>query len=299
MQYIRELEEYQGKGRTAVTLGKFDGLHRGHQKLVARICARAVWEELESVVFAFDMDRSSLMTNEERRDHLEGAVDYLIDCPFTKEIREMEAEVFIRRILVDKLHAAYIAVGTDFRFGHEKRGDVHMLAEYAQQYGYELEVVEKEQHEGREISSTYIKEALRAGNVELARTLLGYRYGCEGTVEHGRRLGRTLGFPTINVAPSKHKILPRFGVYACRVMIDGVWYNGIGNVGCKPTVSDEERPLTEVYVFGYNDDAYGKHAEIEFCAFERPETAFSSVQELKGQVDKDIEFGEEYFRKVF
>ncbi len=295
MQYITDLSAYQGTKRTAVTLGKFDGLHRGHQKLIDRIRSRAAAENLESVVFAFDMNRESLMTPEEKRHHLEEQVDTLIACPFTREIREMEAEAFIREILSEKLHAAYIAVGSDFHFGHEKRGDVKMLAEYAEQYGYILEIVEKEKYQERVISSTYIKEALKEGNVELAEKLLGYRYKTAGVVEHGKQLGRTLGFPTLNVAPGDKKIMPRFGVYACDVKLDGVCYHGIGNVGIKPTVSDEKRLLTEVYVFGYSGNAYGKYAEIEFCGFERPETTFHSVEELKEQVDKDILFGKNYF----
>ena len=171
-----------------------------------------------------------------------------------------------------------------------------MLKQYAKRYGYELEIVEKAVYRKREISSTYIREALKAGNVELAEKLLGYRYRTEGVVEHGQKLGRTLGFPTLNVAWKPEKAAPRFGVYACRVKMDGPWYCGIGNLGIKPTVTDAKRILTEVYVFDYKGDAYGKYVEIEFCAFERPESRFASLEELKTQVDRDILFGMEYFR---
>lgn len=296
MRYITDIQSYCGKKRTAVTLGKFDGLHRGHQKLIEKIKEHAD-EDCESVVVSFNIGRDFLMTNEEKRDRLEKEVDWLISTPFTEELRTMEAEAFIKEILVKKLRASYIAVGPDYHFGHEKRGDVKMLAEYAPVCGYELEVIEKENHKGRNISSTYVREALAQGAVELANTLLGYRYGMRGFVEHGKQLGRTLGFPTMNVAPEKGKILPRFGVYACRIKVDDVWHEGIGNVGIKPTVSDEKRALTEVYAFDYSADAYGKPAEIEFCAFERPETVFSSVEELKKHVDSDILYGREYFQK--
>ena len=171
-----------------------------------------------------------------------------------------------------------------------------MLKQYARRYGYELEIVEKAVYRKREISSSYIREALKVGNVELAEKLLGYRYRTEGVVEHGQKLGRTLGFPTLNVAWKPEKAAPRFGVYACRVKMDGTWYCGIGNLGIKPTVTDAKRILTEVYVFDYKGDAYGKYVEIEFCAFERPESRFASLEELKTQVDRDILFGMEYFR---
>lgn len=299
MQYYTDMNSYQGNKKTAVTLGKFDSLHRGHQKLISQIQKFAQEQHLKSIVFAFDMKRESLLTREERRIHLESQVDCLIQCPFTREIKEMEAEVFIKDILIKKLHASYIVVGTDFRFGHGKRGDVSMLAEYATIYNYQLEVLDKERYGSREISSTYIREALTAGKIELANQLLGYPYQMSGIVEHGRRLGRTLGFPTMNIAPSDGKIMPRFGVYTCRVLIDGCWLDGIGNVGIKPTVTEQHRLLVEVFVFGYAGDAYGKEITVVFCTFERPEMKFGSVEELKAQVDSDIAFGEKYFQKDY
>ena len=188
MQYVTDLSKYQTENRTAVTLGKFDGLHRGHQELISRIQRFADQEKAESVVFAFDMGKEALMTGEEKKAYLEGCVDTLIICPFTEAIREMEAEEFIEKILIEQLHAAYIAVGTDFHFGHQKRGDICMLKQYAKRYGYELEIVEKAVYRKREISSTYIREALKVGNVELAEKLLGYRYRTEGVVEQGQKL---------------------------------------------------------------------------------------------------------------
>lgn len=297
MRYYTDMNSYQGNKKTAVTLGKFDSLHRGHQKLISRVQELAGEEHIESVVFSFDMQRESLLTNEERRRHLELQVDCMIQCPFTREIREMDAEAFIEEVLIQKLHASCIVVGTDFHFGHGKRGDVHMLAKYAGVYHYRLEVLEKEMYNGREISSTFVKECLEAGEIERANELLGYSYHMTGIVEHGRRLGRTLGFPTMNVAPADRKIMPLFGVYACKVRVEGQWYCGIGNVGIKPTVTEKHRLLTEVFVFGYQGDAYGTEITIEFCAFERPETRFGSVGELKAQVDRDITFGIEYFQK--
>ena len=281
MRYITGIDSFPGEKPTAVTLGKFDGLHRGHQKLIRRMGEYAS-DACETVVCAFDMHRESLMTNRERREHLEGKADWLLECPFTKELREMEAEAFIEQVLIGKLHAAHIVVGTDFTFGHGKRGDAAMLRAYADRYGYTLDVIEKERYNGTVISSTYIKDALAQGDVT-------------GTVRHGRQLGRTLGFPTMNIEPEKKKILPRYGVYACRVKIDGTWYNAVGNVGIKPTVSDRRRRLLEVYVYGYEGNAYGKEVTARFCGFERPEMKFDGVDALKNQIHKDKAGTMEYF----
>lgn len=295
MKYITGIGSYHGTKKTAVTMGKFDGLHRGHQKLVDKIRSYAS-DECDSVLCAFDMHRDAIMTNRERREHLEGKIDWLIDCPFTETLRNMEAEDFIRDILCAGLNAAHIVVGRDFVFGHNKRGSVEMLERYAPRYGYTVDVVEKERYGDMIISSTYIRDALAQGDVRLAEQLLGYPYELTGPVRHGKQLGRTLGFPTMNVEPEAQKILPRYGVYACRVKIEGEWYNGVGNAGVKPTVTDERRRLFEVYVYGYEGDAYGKEVTVRFCGFERPEVKFGSVEELREQVMKDMQYGIDFFK---
>lgn len=298
MQYITEICSYHSEKHSAVTLGKFDGLHRGHQKLIDKIREYAFEDqEAESVVCAFDMGKASLLTAMERKERLLEQVDTLVACPFTKGLREMEAEDFIRKVLLNTFHAAYIVVGTDFQFGHEKRGNVLMLERYAKVYGYHLDVIEKERYEGRVISSTSVREALSTGNVGLANILLGYPYHISGRVEHGKQLGRTLGFPTMNVAPAAGKILPRFGVYACRLKAGGRWLSGIANIGVKPTVAKEPRVLVEAFAFDFNEDVYENEITIEFKAFVRPEQKFQSVEELKSQVEADICFGKEYFGK--
>lgn len=307
MQYIEGLKAYHGRRRTAVTLGKFDGLHRGHEKLIEKVTECAKAEEIESVVCSFNMlpffeslsiERKILMTKEEQRRRLEERVDYLVDCPFTREFSMMPAEIFIRDVLAGLFHAAYVVVGTDFCFGHEKKGTVHMLREYEKKYDYQLIVIEKEKYHDRVISSTYTKEALSRGDIPLANHLLGYPHTILGVVEHGRQLGRTLGFPTLNVAPEAHKIMPPNGVYAVRVHVDGAVYNGIGNVGVKPTVTESNRILVESYLFDYHGDAYGKEVAIELYEFRRPEQKFSDIQEMKACIDRDIEYGKQYFNKV-
>ena len=306
MQYIQGLDAFRESGRTAVTLGKFDGLHRGHQKLVEKVESYGRADKVRTAVCSFDMEPLSerlhrpyrvLMTKEERRAHLEGRVDYLVDCPFTEEFSHMSAEDFIRDVLCGVFHAAYVVVGTDFSFGYQKRGDYHMLERYQDVYGYRLDVVEKERYQEREISSTYVKEALAAGDMELAQTLLGYPYEIAGTVEHGKQLGRTLGFPTFNVEPPAQKLLPPNGVYLEQVEVDGTWHGAIGNLGVRPTVTDSGRVLIESYLFDYSGNAYGKKVKIRLRAFRRPEQKFADVEEMKRQVDRDIAAGREYLSR--
>ena len=185
MKYVKGIESYQDIRDSAITLGKFDGLHLGHELLVSCVEEHQKQDGVIGIVFAFDMREmyeklnkpyQMLLTNEEKAERLDGRVEYFIDCPFDEQIASMEAETFIERVLVEKFHAKYIVVGTDFHFGHGKRGDYHMLQEYSKKYGFQVEVMEKKRHEGRDISSTYIKELLAEGKKELANKLLGYEY---------------------------------------------------------------------------------------------------------------------------
>ena len=305
MDYIREIQAYQCEKESAVTLGKFDGLHRGHQKLIQKICEKKEKFHVKTIVFAFDMNpffrqkglvRKGITTNEERKERLSQVVDVLVECPFDERISTMTAEDFIEKILVQTFHAKYIVVGTDFRFGFEKKGDVAMLAAYAEKNGYELTVVSKEMFGNREISSTYIREELEKGHMENVNQMLGYPYTISGMVEHGKQLGRTLGFPTLNVHPSDEKMLPPKGVYMTNTFVDGQIYHGLGNVGFKPTVAEEHRMLIETFLFDYNGNAYGKEVRTQLLHYKRPEQKFDSVDELKAQIDTDIDYVRDYFK---
>lgn len=185
MQYVKGIEAYLNDRPSAITLGKFDGLHRGHELLIGRVCEYQEKEDVDGIVFAFDMTPlfrkqnkapDFLLSNEEKAKRLEGRVKWFIDCPFDDEIASMEAETFIEQVLIQRFHANYIVVGSDFRFGYQKRGDYKMLQKYSEKYGYQVDVIDKICHEGREISSTYIKEELKKGNQERANFLLGYEY---------------------------------------------------------------------------------------------------------------------------
>lgn len=295
MKYMEGLmDDFTMDRDTAVTLGKFDGLHLGHQQLIRRICEK---DGLESVVVTIwpDPKNAALLTKGEKKELLKKmGVSCWIDCPFLPEIAHMSPESFVRDILVKRLRAKYIAVGEDFRFGYQRKGDCRLLEQMQEELGYELEVVPKEMYQGREISSTYIKEALAEGNMELVTTLLGYPYTVRGEVLHGRRIGRTLGMPTTNLIPSTGKLLPPNGVYATKTNVDGAYRNGITNIGYKPTVGEYFRGV-ETYLFDFEGDLYGKEIEVQLYSFERPEQKFPDLVELKAQMHRDIRFGKEYF----
>lgn len=185
MQYIKGLEHYQNTNPTAITIGKFDGLHLGHELLIEKIIAHRNKDKVDSVVLTFDMkpwyqanqiSQDDLMSSQMRVEKLKDRVDYLVECPLDERISQMPAEIFVKNILVDLFHAKYIVVGKDFRFGHQKSGDWQLLKHYGFQYGYQVDVLEKKCYKGREISSTYVKEAIKTGNFKLAEELLGYSY---------------------------------------------------------------------------------------------------------------------------
>ncbi len=300
MEYITGKTEFHIEGSSAVSLGKFDGLHRGHQALLSHVLAQKE-RGLRAVIFTFEQNPTrilsglsgqNIMTNEERKEMLEKAgVDCLLECPFVPEVAHMEPEEFVSRVLVEQLHAAFVAVGTDFRFGYQRRGDYRLLEKMGRGLGLRLEVVDKEQSHGRDISSSYIREALHEGNIPLANELLGYRYYVSGEVMHGRKIGRTLGLPTINLVPALDKLLPPNGVYLTQTFLEEDVYYGITNIGYKPTVGGETRKGVETYLFDFDGNLYGRKLRVEFLEFERPEQKFRSLEELKARILSDVYWG--------
>lgn len=299
MKIIKGTTEFQIQEETAISLGKFDGFHQGHQLLVDRVLQKKR-EGLKSLIFTFDFgDRPVLLLPEERRRMLgKRGVDYLLECPFVESISHMEAEKFVREILVRRLHVRYLAVGTDFRFGYQRRGDYRLLERLSTECGYQVEVVEKACYQGEEISSSRIRRELEQGHMELVNQLLGYAYSVTGEVLHGRRIGRTLGMPTTNLLPSERKLLPPNGVYATRTVIAGELFEGITNIGYKPTVGGETRKGVETYLFDLDRDLYGEILTVRFYGYERAERKFASLDELKKRIEQDVFWGRTYFGGV-
>ncbi len=305
MQQI-QTTEFRLPKKTVMTLGKFDGVHRGHQKLLEAVKAYQK-QGYESVVFTFSVPPAAivrgqqggqLMTCEEQVQALEAeGIQWLISYPCDRGLIETSAEDFIRTILVEKCHAGVIVVGTDCRFGYQRRGDCQMLQQYASEYGYQVEVVDKEMDEktGLEISSTLIREELSLGKIERVNHLLGYPYSFCGEVVHGRQLARKLGFPTMNLSPNGNKAVPPAGVYCVKACVDGRIYEGIANLGYKPTVTEEHSLLLETFLFDFHEISYGKTISVMLYFFVRAEQKFETIQALQIQMTQDIAFGKNFF----
>lgn len=275
----------------AVTLGKFDGVHRGHRKLIKEILKRKEEEGMTAVVLAFVSDRQMILTVEERKALLDDmGVDILLECPMNESFRHIKAENFIRQILVGCLDASAVVVGEDFRFGFERKGTPELLTGCGQKYHYDTVVLPKEMDGSRKISSTYIREELKRGNMEKVNELLGMDFPVSGTILHGRGMGHRDFFPTINLVPTEQKLLPPFGVYATFSEIDGRLYAGITNVGVKPTVGESFIGV-ETNLFDCEENLYGDFCTVYFRHYQRPERKFPSFESLKNQISKDIENG--------
>ena len=303
MKYITKTLDFKIEEPTAVTLGKFDGLHRGHELLMKTVLEYSKNYHVASVAFTFDMPprnrveeivASVLTTNDEKQYIFEKqGIDYLIECPFTPEVMAMEPEAFIAWIS-DSLNMKYVVVGDDFRFGYKRSGDFHTLQQYEEKYGYKTIVLEKLKDSNRDISSTYVREKIADGNIRKANQLLGYHYFIKSEILHGKKLGRRIGVPTINMILPEHKLLPPNGVYVTEVLVDDQKYMGVTNVGCKPTVSDERVIGVETYIDNFDKDVYGEKIVVSFLEFIRPEMKFASVEELKEQMDSDIQMARKY-----
>lgn len=297
-------KEFEKLNNTALTIGKFDGFHKGHQTLLEEIL-KLKQEGFSSAIFSFkkapkevlDLKEADyILTATEKEAFLENrGIDYYIEYPCDEEVLKTDAKDFLKDVIVDKIGAKRIVCGTDFHFGKNRQGDVELLKKYQQEYGYQLIVLDKLQYENADISSTRIREAVKNGNIELANKLLGYTYTVIGRIIDGNKIGRTLKFPTANIIPDKEKLLPPMGVYCTQADISGKTYKGVTNVGTKPTINQENQVSIETYFLDYNGDLYGKTMEIRFYHYVRPEIKFESLELLKEQIKKDIDGCLEFF----
>lgn len=305
MEYIHGTNDFAIDGESAVTLGKFDGIHMGHKKLVSLVCEKAKMAGLKSCVFTFDTLPLSICpqkyqhfitTNNERRAYFESlGVDVEVEYPFTDEFLHTDPDSFVKDVIVGKLHAKVVVVGTDFHFGKNRAGNAQYLLEAGKKYGFETVVVEKEKFQDREISSTYVREELRLGHMETVNVLLGRPYSVSGVVCPGNQLGKKMNIPTMNLYPSVSKLLPPKGVYASVTRIGDKSYYGVTNIGVKPTVSEENSISVETYLFDYDDTSYGCHIVVELSHFIRPEMKFDSMDALAKQMESDADFARSMF----
>ena len=303
MKYIAGSTDFNLKN-SAVTLGKFDGLHQGHRLLIDEVLSLKS-KGYTSVMFTFlyhpynlisENEIKLIYTEEEKLQKLKASgLDVLISYPFSQETKNIEPEDFIREILVDKLDAKVIVVGSDFRFGKNRRGNVDMLKSMENKYGFRVISFEKKRWRDTVISSSTIRHELEKGNMEEANAMLGEPFNIHGKVLHGRKIGRTLGMPTTNLTPAQSKLLPPCGVYASRTIIDGISYPSMTNIGYKPTVGAEKYKGVETYIYDFDKDLYGQEVDVELLSYERPEIKFDSLEDLKRRMDEDLAFGRRYF----
>ncbi|MDY2921233.1 MAG: bifunctional riboflavin kinase/FAD synthetase [Eubacterium sp.] len=270
---------------SAVCIGKFDGIHRGHRLLI-----RAAKEtKLPVVMFTFESMRQNDIYSQKEKEYLAEklGVDIFISISVTESFRHMTPVEFVEKILVHRCHAKEIFIGTDFCFGHNRSGNAGMLKEWERTYSFRVHILEKLSLGGSEVSSTRIRSRLEQGEMEEVSALLGMPYFIQGEVVSGRHLGRTMEIPTANLIPAPGKILPPKGVYAILLTVDGKVRKGVGNLGVKPTVSGDNPMGLEVWIFDFHEDIYGKEIRAHLISYLRPERKFGSMDRLKEQISLD------------
>ncbi len=288
-----------GWGRCVVTIGMYDGVHRGHQQIITAAVRRGQELSLPSVVVSFDPHPSEvvrpgshppILTAPARKAELidQLGVDALCVLPFTLEFSRLAPDEFVHTVLVERLHTAAVVVGENFRFGHKAAGDVTVLADLGRRFGFTAEGVSLLGDEDVTLSSTYVRACVAAGDVDRAARALGRPHRIDGVVVRGDRRGRELGYPTANVEPPAYTAVPADGVYAGRLVRSGGSLVAALSVGTNPTFSGVERRV-EAYVLDFDADLYGEHVGVEFVHRLRPMVRFDGVDDLLAEMGRDVE----------
>lgn len=286
------------KNKTAVAVGLFDGLHIGHKRVIGT--AVKISEEninISPAVFTFETHSvttkggsiKQILSDELKHEFLDDlCVEYLFSPDFNY-IRDLSPIEFVEKVLCGKLNAAYVVCGVDFRFGKGASADASVLKAFCNALGIEVFVIsDVTEKNGKRISSTMIRTLISDGEIDTVNSLLGYNYQIKMPVAHGKKLGRTIDFPTINQYFPEYQVIPKFGVYASVIEYNGLFFKGITNVGIKPTVQDSNTPLAETYIMGFDGDLYGKIVRLSLISFVRPEKKFADITELSLQIHEDI-----------
>lgn len=284
-----------------VTIGTFDGVHLGHQKIIQKLVSDAQKQNLCPTIFTFYPHPKAILTPEnpikqiqtisERTQTLQSlGVQQLVIQPFNEDFANLSAEDFVKNILVEKLKTKKIIVGYDHRFGKGREADITDLERFAKKYGFEVEQIQAHEINSISVSSTKIRKALEMGDLQTANAYLGRYFSVEGKVIHGQKLGRTIGFPTANLEfNNSEKITPKNGVYSVRTQIDNQFFFGMMNLGGKPTFN--QQPFSaEVHLFDFQGDLYGKTLHIELIEYIRPQQKFENITALKNQLHSDQKY---------
>lgn len=299
MTIIKSINVIDNIKRSVVTIGNFDGLHKGHQVLIKKAVDYGKENNMKSVVFTFENHPANyfvsnsiknIISNKEKTRRLRKlGVDIIVSIPFDEYMTKISAEEFVKNILVNKLGAERVIVGYDFTYARNKEGNADLLKILAKKYNFELEVLKPIKIDGTRVSSTYIRSLVSQGKVSHVKKYLGYNYEIEGKVIQCRQLGRTIGFPTANIEIDKNMITPKTGIYATKVYIDDKIYYGATNIGYNPTVNGKGLSI-ETNILEFNEEIYGKIIKVEFLERTRDEKTFSSLEELKNQLEKDTSY---------
>jgi len=291
-----------------LALGNFDGVHRGHRKILERMRRVAAEHGATSVVMTFDPhpprvvrpDKAPplLMTKAQKLEALADAgVQGAAIVRFTPELSRWDPELFVRTVLVDWLHVAEVWVGANFLFGHDRAGNFSMLRALGARYGFKTEKIDPVRYKEFVVSSTRIRRLVGEGRVDEAGALLGHQYFIDGAILHGDHRGRTIGFPTANLC-TENELLPPHGVYATTARVGSVVYPSVTNVGTRPTVDSSGRTTVETHVFDFDRDIYGESIRIGFVQRMRDERAFESLDALRMQIDADCRYARVLFDRL-
>lgn len=286
--------------RATVAVGTFDGIHRGHQAIIRMAVEDARAANRPAIVFTFDRHPYELLAPDRVPGYLATpaqrlplialqGTDELVIARFDTTLASLTAEEFVQTVLKDKLGAESIIIGGDFYFGKDRSGNEDYLRAVQERFGFRLSVHPPVFYNGMPVRSTNIRELIRAGNVSDAETLLGHSYLLAGTVVHGQQLGRTLGYPTANLALTVNQVVPADGIYAVETILDdGRKFGGACSIGNRPTVEGAGRSI-ETYLFDFNEDIYGRGMELRFLSYLRPELKFDSLDALVVQMAQDVQ----------
>ena len=298
MKRFNNINEFNCKKSTIITIGTFDGVHLGHQKILKKLNVEAENNGLESSVLTFfphprtvlnpDSSLKLINTIEERISLFEKSkIDNLIVHPFTKEFSELDSEDYVKNILVDQLKAKIVLIGYDHKFGKNRTADINNLKEYGIKYNFEVIEIKAEEINDIAISSTKIRNSIEEGDIQLTNSYLGYEFSFFGKVVKGNSIGKTLGFPTANIKIGTDlKLIPKNGVYLISTIINQKIIFGMMNIGIKPTTNENTKSI-EVNLFDFDQDLYDTNITIYIKQFLREEIKFDSLNELKLQIEKD------------
>lgn len=301
MTLYHSIQDYHPTKKTIVTIGTFDGVHIGHKKIIEKLVQNTLEGTYQSLLLTFfphprivlqeKSDIKLLNTIEEKIQLLEKTgLDALIIHPFDKKFSSLTAEEFVKKILVDQLKIQKIIIGHDHRFGVNRSANIDDLILFGVKYGFDVAQISAQEIDEISISSTKIRNAITAGNISLANSYLGYNYFFSGTVIEGKKLGRTIGFPTANITvEADYKLIPKIGVYVISSSFNNSAIYGLMNIGTNPTVGGENLSI-EIHFFDFNENLYHQKMEITILERIRDEQKFESLEALKTQIGKDKEF---------